>query len=153
MKKIFITFTIAIILFFLFLNYTLASEWYSEWYLEKLLDINYWVEDYDLNLGSIKDVNFSTTKFRKIFKEFKRVDILLKQEILKKYRNSNFSYYKVNDIISNYKNFTYYTNQFFYYISIKESNPGFKEAHIAILKNYRKMRIYYKRVKILVNKK
>ena len=153
MKKILQISTITILLFFWVNNNTLALEWYSEGYIEKLLDINYWVEEYDLELISVKEVYFYTPEFKKMFEEFKKVDRVLKKEIITNYRNGNFDYYQANNIVSNYKNFVYHTNKLFYYVSIKESTPNFKETDTAILKNYRKMRSYYYRVKILVNNK
>ena len=87
-----------------------------------------------------------------MFEDFKETDRLLKDKIISKYRVWDFSYYRVNDIISNYKNFVYYTNKLFYYVSLKESNPSFKEVDIAILKNYRKMRTYYEKIKILISR-
>ena len=67
--KKFIRVTITSLLLFGMLHSTLALEWYSEEYVERLLDINYWVERYDLELANIEDVYFYTTSFRNMFED------------------------------------------------------------------------------------
>lgn len=136
------TFIITMIIFFSSIYITNAEEWY----IEKLLDINYWVEKYELDLAEIDYYNFKSDKYNYIYKELKRIDSILKEDIIKKYRSWEYNYYQVNWIIKNYNDFIYHNNMFFYYIKLKEQNNNYKELDSAIIKSYTNLRNSYKKI-------
>ena len=140
---------ITLICFFSIANNTFASEWY----IEQLLDLNYWIEEYDLELANLDYIYFTDEITNEMFTEFRKINELLKWEIISKYRSNEFDFYKTNGIISSHKKFVYYTNRLFYYISLKEQRQDYKELDDAILKTYKNVRIYYRKVKNLAYRK
>lgn len=145
MKKI-TSFIITLIVFFSSLSISFAEEWY----IERLLDLNYWVEQYNINLSSINYIHFNDAKYNNIYNELKTIDSILRNEFMKKYRNWEYKYYQTNWIIKNYNYFVYYTNKFFFYLKMKESNKNYKELDTAIINSYRNMRSSYTKVKNIV---
>jgi hypothetical protein len=141
-KKI-ISLIITFFIFFSSLNNTFANEWF----IEKLLDINYWVEEYNLNLINLNYINFNNPKYNNIYNELKNADSILRNEFMKKYRNWEYEYYQTNWIIINYNNFIYYTNKYLYYTKISESPNDYTELNTAIIRSYRNMRSSYIKVK------
>lgn len=147
MKKI-INIIITLSIFFSSMDYTFAEEWY----LEKLLDLNYWVEEHNIELAKMDNVNFNNPEFNKVYNELQNIDRVLKDEFIKKYRNWEYTYYQVNWIVTNYKNFVYHANKFFYMLKIEENNPNYDEMGKAILNSYTNMRSSFKKVKNIVKK-
>ena len=143
--KLIISFTIIIS--------SLSTTFAEEWYIEKLLDLNYGIEEYELNLSEIKYIHFKNQNFNKIYNELKTADSVLKKWFMRKYRNWELEYYKINWIIKNYNNFVYHTNQFFLFLKLKEQRPYYKETTQAILTNYKEMRNSYKKVKNIIKSK
>ena len=119
-------------------------------YIERLLDLNYWVEQYNLDLSEIKYISFNNDKYNRIYNELKMVDSILKKEIMKNYRNWDYTYYQANWIVTNYNNFVYYTNKFFFYLKLKEQNNNYKEVDTAIIRNYTNMRTSYNTMKNII---
>ncbi len=145
MKKI----ILAIILFtFFFTNFYITFA--EEWYIEKLLDLNYWVEQKKLDLSKIDYISFQSSKYNYIYEQIIISDSTLREWFMKKYRNWDFEYYQTNWIITNYNNFVYYTNQFFFYLKIKEQNNNFVELDTAIINSYTNMRSSYRKVKNII---
>ena len=72
--------------------------------------------------------------------------------IIKKYRTWKIDYYAIKWIITNQKKFVYHTNRLFHYLSIKEQHPEYIDTDNFILKNYSNARIYYRKVRQLINK-
>ena len=140
---------LSIFLFFSISNITSADK---EWYIEKLLDLNYWIEEYKIQINDLEYVYFYDAKSQKMYDNFRTADQLLKDEIIRLYRSWEIDYYKMNWIIQNYNLFVYHTNKMFNYISIKEVRSDFKELDTAILKNYELSRSYYSRAKLLILK-
>lgn len=147
MKKL-ITMIIAIISFFSILSVT--NAW--EGYLEKILDLNYGPEEYDFRLENIDYIYFYDSNTNAMYNDFRSVNDVLKDEVMKKYRANEIDYYTMNGIVLNFNKYTYHTNKIFYYISIKEIKPDLGEIDNAITKNYELSRSYYHRVKDLINK-
>lgn len=147
---------IIILLSLLFANinysYSSSNQEYSEWYIEKLLDLRVWIEEYDLTLWWIEQMYFSDSNTQALFNEYKNTILLLNKEIISKYINNEFSYSQINWIISNQKMFVYHINKLFYNISLKDYYPNDKSLDDAILEHYSKARTYYKRLQYLVNK-
>lgn len=139
--------TINIILWLSIIVSSISTSFAEEWYIEKLLDLNYWVEEYKLNLSNLDYIHFWEEKYNKIYNKLKNIDSILKNEFIKKYRNLEYEYYQTNWIISNYNDFIYHTNQFFYFLKIKEYNSNYKEVDSAIIRSYTNMRSSYHKVK------
>lgn len=144
MWKIFL-FIISILSFFSISTTTKANDWY----LEELLNINYWVEEFKLKLENLDDIYFNDAKTREIYENFKKVDLVLKNEFINKYKAWDFDYNKTNSLINNYNYFIFHSNKFFYYTKLRESRID-KEVNDAILSNYTYLRTYYKRVKFII---
>ena len=135
---------IALTIIFTSLSTTFAEE---EWYIEKLLDLNYWIEEYQLNLSSIDYIHFNEYKYNRVYTELKRIDSILKIDFMQKYRDWEYEYYQINWIVTNYNNFVYYSNQFLFFLKIKEQNNNFVETNDAILRSYRNMLSSFTKVK------
>ncbi|MDD2907074.1 MAG: hypothetical protein PHH98_00390 [Candidatus Gracilibacteria bacterium] len=149
MKKL-VFIILSIFLFFSISNITSAEN--KEGYLEKLLDLNYGIEDYKFSINDLNYVSFYNSQSQKMYDNFRTADKMLKDELLKKYRSGEIDYYKMNGIVTNYNLFVYHTNKMFNYLSIKEVRSDFKELDSAILKNYELARTYYSRSKLLILK-
>jgi len=143
--------TFIIISFFIFLSTTITAE-ASEWYIEWLLQINSWVEAFDIELANIDTYYFENESLRNTYLEFTKVASLLKNEIIRKYENDEFEYYQTKWIIKNYKKFIYYSDQIFYFLKLREKWYRWKEIDNAVLESYQNIRVYYKRLKRLVYK-
>lgn len=140
-----------IIAFFIFISTSNIVN-AEEWYIERLLQINSWVEAFDIELTSLDTYYFRDEALRNTYLEFVKVSSLLKKEIIKKYENSELEYYQTKWIITNYKNFIYYTNQIFYFLKLREDWYNWKELDTAVLETYQNIRTYYKRLKNLIYK-
>ena len=145
MKKIILS-----IITFCFIFSSLSITFAEEWYIERLLDINYWVEQYNLKLSNIYYIHFNDEKYNRIYNELKTIDSILRNEFMKKYRNWEYKYYQTNWIITNYNNFIYYTNKFFYFLKLKEQNSNYKELDPAIISSYKNIRSSYIKVKDII---
>ncbi len=141
-----------IITFFIFISTTITIN-ANEWYIERLLQINSWVEAFDIELASIDKYHFKNTSLRNTYLELIKVASLLKDEIIKKYKNDEFEYYQTKWIIENYKKFIYYSNQIFYFLKLREKWYKWNEINNAIMKSYQNIRTYYRRLKRLIYKK
>lgn len=150
MKKL-IAIIIAISSFFSISFITNANEWY----LEKVMDLNYGPEEYKLNLefNKIWYIYFYDSQTNQMYNDFVNANEILKDEIMKKYRSWEIDYYTANWIVSNFNKYIYHSNKVFNYISIKEIRKDIPEVDTAIKKNYELSRSYYKRVKYLILKK
>jgi len=126
-----------------------SNTFAEEGYIENLFDLNYWVEELDLDLHDIKYIYFNNEKYNRIYREIKTVDSLLKDGFMRNYRNWEYEYYQMNWIVNNYNKFIYNTNQFFFFIKLKEQNSNYSEVNSAIMSSYRNMKIYYSKVKNL----
>ncbi len=137
----------------IFLTFSIVSSSFAkeESYIEKLLDLNYWVEKFNINnLEKISYIKFYDSATQKKFDEFRRVNEILKNELIRLYKNWNLDYNSINSIIVNYNNFIYHTNKMFLYKSIKEIRPSYSELNYAIEENYTYARGYYFKVKNIV---
>jgi len=128
---------------------SLSNTFAEEGYIENLFNLNYWIEEFDLNLHNIKYIHFNNEKYNKIYREIKTVDSLLKEGFVRNYKNWEYNYYQMNWIVNNYNKFIYNTNQFFFFIKLKENNNNYSEINSAIMNSYRNMKIYYLKVKNL----
>ena len=152
MKKL-LTLIIITLSFFSIFNFANAknSTKKTEWSLEKLLDLDYWPEEFELYLPKISNIYLRNARNRAIFRAFRDIDNTLRNEFMKKYRNGSIDYNATNGIIDNYSLFVYHTNKYFYYLSVKEANSKYSEVDEAIAENYRLSRAYIKQVKYILS--
>jgi len=132
---------------------SMSSTFAEEWYLETLLDLNYWVEEHNIEISELDYIYFNNDLYNQVYNEVQNIDRVLKNEFINKYRNWEYEYYQVNWIIQNYKNFIYHTNKFFFYLQIEENHSNYKELDTAILRSYRNMRSSYRKVKNIIRRK
>lgn len=146
MKKT-ISIIIAVIIYISNFNNSFASNWY----IENLLDLNTWIEVYNIDLPDLEYVYFYNNNLNNRFNDYVKANEVLKNIIIRKYKKWDFDYYQMQAIVTNYKKYVYYSNKLFYYISIKESNPYYYvETDDAILSNYKLTKSYYKQLKRLI---
>lgn len=125
----------------------------QEWYLDRLLEINTGIEVFEINTSTLESLTFSNPQLQNTYNEFVNLDRVLKDEFIRQYRAWEISYYLMNDIVSNYNTFVYYTNQTFYYLKQRELWFTGRHTDRAIRNGYSNMRVYYTRVKALVAKR
>lgn len=147
MKKIITSIIISI---FLFSSTFIANA--NNDIINRLFDLNTWVEEYRLNLSTLRPSSFSNPAVQKTYDEFIQIDRQLKDSFLGAYRNWNISFYEMQDLITHYNTFVYYTGKTFSYISLQEKWQRGKQTQKAILNGYTQMRTSYKRVKHILNK-
>lgn len=146
MKKILLVIITVFIIFSSLLNITFADDWYIAY----LLNLNSQDEENRINLANLDEIQFKNALYNNKYIQLKNIDTVLKREFIKKYNNWEYSYYQINWIISNYKNFIYYANKYFYFLKVKEQNPNDSEINQAISSSIINMRNYLNRVKYIV---
>lgn len=150
--KILLTYIIASICFFSIGNITNAAE-SKEWFIEQLLNLNHWVEEYDITLAHLDPLFFSDPETREMYETMKQINKALRAQIIDQYRNKELQYPEIWAIVSAHKKFIFYTNRLFYYISLKEQGQSYGELDDAVLKSYKNVRIYYRKIKYLTLKR
>lgn len=118
----------------------------------ELFDLYNGVEEYSLWLIRLEPVNFSNPNLQKTYNEFLIVDTQLKIVFMNKYRNWEISYYEMQDLISAYKNFVYYTGKTFSYIAEQEAGLVSPELDRALKNSYDNMRQSYIKVFHIMSK-
>ena len=141
---------IVTIFFFFLINNTFG---YNQWIIEDILNSNYWPTSYNLSLETLDTYSFKSTTLRYKYNQMVEIDSKVRDLIMQKFENDDYSYVKANAIVNNYKNFVYYTNQFFYYLSLMDKNPNLKydsEIQTWFLDSYKLSVSTYKKVKNLI---
>ena len=119
--------------------------------LEKMLEINTWLEVYNMqSIPGLSEQSFTNSSVQKTYEEFMKIDDILRNEFIRQYRWGQISHYQMQDLVTNYKNFLYYTNKTFDYISEEEKWVRWREVQNAINSWYSNMRIYYRNVKNII---
>ncbi len=118
---------------------------------ERILDLNYWVEEYDLQLAYLDQMYFFDKNLNNMHSEFQKANDNIKEEIIMYYRQGRFTNYQTQGIVRAQKNFVYYTNQIFTHMKYKELDPNYADVDGQILDNYRKARSSYNKVKQVIN--
>jgi hypothetical protein len=118
---------------------------------ERLLDLNYGVEEYDLQLAHLDEMYFSDSSLNNMHREFQHANENIKKEIIMYYRQGRFTNYQTQGIVRAQKNFVYYTNQIFKHMRFKELNPKYADVDGEILDNYRQARTAYNKIKQIIN--
>lgn len=147
MKK-FIATIIVFISIFSTSSATFASD---EPIFERLLDLNHWIEEYDLQLAHLDEMYFFDRNLQNMHNEFQQANEKIKKEIIMYYRQGRFTNYQTQGIVRAQKNFVYYTNQVFRHMRYKELDPKYADVDGRILDNYRKARSSYNKIKQVIN--
>ena len=117
MKYIFSLVSISI--FVIFSSVTSVSA--QGGYLEELLQISTGLESYKMEeIPKLEARTFSNSAVQKTFHEFQKLDAILRKEFSKQFASGNISYYQMQDLITNYTDFLYFTNKTFSYVSEHE---------------------------------
>lgn len=139
----------------IFLIFSIKNTFgYNQWIIEDILNSNYWPTSYNLSLETLDIYSFKSTTLRYKYNQMVEIDSKVRDLIMQKFENDDYSYVKANAIVNNYKNFVYYTNQFFYYLSLMDKNPNLKydsEIQTWFLDSYKLSVSTYKKVKNLIN--
>jgi len=142
---------IIISLFFLFSIVT-PSFAQNRWQIENILDLNYWIEVLEINKVYFDNYYFNNYQIYRIYSAFKTTSRVLKDEIIRKYRDNTIWYYQMKWLITNYTNFIYYANKYFFFIKQKEIYSNDKIINNAIINNLTQAKSYYMRMKFLIIK-
>ncbi len=140
---------IIISLFFLFWIVT-PSFSQNRWYIENILDLNYWIEVLEISKINTHNYYFNNYQTYRIYNAFKATSRVLKNEIIRKYRDNTIWYYQMKWLITNYTNFIYYTNKYFFFMKQKEIYSNDKIINNAIIDNLTQAKSYYMRMKFLI---
>ncbi|MDD2871238.1 MAG: hypothetical protein PHS49_04565 [Candidatus Gracilibacteria bacterium] len=146
MKKILFVIIASFFIFSRLLNNTFADDGY----IVNMLNLNSQNEENNINLANLDNIQFYNADYSNKYNQLKNIDKVFKKEFIKKYKNGEYSYYQINGIISNYKNFIYYTNKYFYFLKIKKQNQNYREIDQAISNSIINMKNYLNRVKNIV---
>lgn len=154
MKKIITTSIILISLIFSTLNTALALEnWNTEWIIESLLNLPYWPEIDRLEDIKITKYNFKWENYIDLTNVMIKYDRKLKDLIIENYQNWNFSYTKMNWIITEYDFFVDRLNKYFERTRKTEKYSYLKkdaEVKKIISESYTQMRTHMNRIKYLI---
>jgi len=103
-----------------------------------------------LNFYKLKNYHIRNKKYQRQYVLLKKINPLIKEAIIKKYKNQEFSYYKSNALVRHYSNFIYYANKYFESIKATEQFWNTPELKYAIYKNFVDMKSsYYKFANLL----
>lgn len=98
------------------------SSYSTPWSVELNLDFPLWVETLGLEEAILEKRNFKTSQNQKIYQTFVSQDTQMRKLILDLFEKWSLTQAQVNNIIHNYQNFIYYTNQYFYFLSLSEGS-------------------------------
>ena len=147
MKKI----TYVIIVFF-FAFSSVSGVFANEGYLWKILELQTGPEVYLVeNIPLLPAQKFQSSSVQFTYDEVKKVDSILREEIIRQYRLGELSYYEVQDILQNYEDFLYYTKKTFEYISENEKWTRGSEIEQAIYSGYTNMRASYAKIVSIID--
>jgi hypothetical protein len=147
MKKL-LALIIAVISLFSISTQTFAQ---NEPIFERILDLNYGVEDYEIHLANLDEMYFFSSTYKGIHSDFKGANSKIQQEIIQYYREWRFTRSQTQGLVKSHKDFVYYTNQVFRHIKYKELDPNFADVDSAILENYRESRSSYNHIKKIIS--
>jgi hypothetical protein len=136
--------TIIIMIFFYFSSF--SNTYAQEWYIEKLLNLNYQTQELQLDLYKIDNIYFKTTKNNNLRINIQKTSNKLKKIFIQKYKNWELKYYELNWIITSYNNFVYHINKLLYFLKLEEQNCNFTETKTAIINNYIQIKSSFRKI-------
>ena len=111
------------------------------------LNLDIWNEIYDMNQYSINEVTFSNYNLKDSYTQIKYLDSKFKESVFQQYLDWKLKKYQVNAIVKEYKNFTYYANEFFHNLKQTEYWNTNSEIRYYIWSNYKELSKSYQRLK------
>ncbi len=142
--------TVSIVAFSLFFS-SIFSASAEEGYLEQLLQLSTGLESSQMEkIPELETQKFSNPSVQKTFDEFIKLDRILRAEFIRQFENGDISYYQMQDLITSYGNFLYYTNKTFGYIVYTDKGLRGDEIDRAIESGYSNMRMSYAKVKGII---
>lgn len=127
---------------------SMSSVSAEEGYLEELLQLSTGLESYKMEeIPKLETRSFSNTAVQKTFNEFQKLDTILRKEFTRQFDAGDIPYYQMQDLITNYTDFLYFTNKTFSYVSEHEKWLRWEEINRAIESGYSNMRMSYGRIK------
>lgn len=121
----------------------------NEGLLDKIMDFPFWVEEFRIRMDEPKYVYFYDQQSQNLYNSFIGVNNVLKDQLVKYYREWDIDYYRMNWIINDYNLYIYHSNKMFSYLSQKELRYE-EQLDTIILKHYTLARNHYNTVKHLV---
>lgn len=142
-------FTIILSLTF-FSNLIYMSTYAEDGRLGELLEVRTGPEVFLLeSIPQLSENRFSHSWVSQTFREFQAIDNALRNEFISKYRQGEYSYYQMRDLVESYRNFVYHTNKAFEYIEIRSQWNNSEEIQKALYSHYIKLRKYFIQVQRL----
>jgi len=124
----------------------------SDGLLWDMLEINTGIEIYALeNIPSLESQYYNDNNVQNTYNKFLEIDSILRTEFSRQYRNGDITNPQMQDLVHNYKNFVYYTNKTFWYISEEEKWLRGREIQRAIHNWYSNMRLYYSNIQNIIS--
>ena len=144
MKKIVL---LIISIWFFLSNYLFVNA--SEWQIEKILNLNFAVEQIEYKLSELPNKNFRNSKVQAKYNQIQQINKVLTNEFYKKYKSWDIDYYTTKWVIKHHQKFIYNTWKLFEYIEIKLKNPHYIDINDNIIDSYSQMRMSFNRIKHL----
>jgi len=121
----------------------------GEWKIEKVLNLNFAVEQIEYKLSELPNKKFKNSKVQAKYNQIQILNKVLTQEFYRKYKSWDIDYYTTKWIIKHHKIFIYNTWKLFEYIGIKLKNPNYIDINDNIINSYSQMRMSFNRIKHL----
>lgn len=116
-----------------------------------ILEFDTGIESFRLeNIPELPERSFTNSSQQSTYNNLRIIDAALREEFIKQYSEWQIEYYQMQDLIDAYKNFLYYTDKTFDYISEYEKNSRSSEIQNAIILSYSQMKNYYIKVQNII---
>lgn len=122
-------------------------------FMEDLLNLETGVEELKLDFYSLENPNLKNSSDQEKFYKLDKLNKLVKQAVIKQYKNKRFWYYQTQWLITDYNYFIYYSNKYFSELKNKEIYWSTKEIESNIYKNLRNMKFHYIKFQNLARQK
>jgi len=134
---------ILFILFFSTLNFNFS---YADFF-EDTFNLKTNLEKLEFNFVTIKNYNLKDPELNKQNQILVKLNPIIQEAILKRYKNDDFGYYQTQVIVRDYNNFIYYSDKYFESLKDKEIYWNTPEVKRSIYLNFRNMKSYYYKFK------
>ncbi len=121
----------------------------SEWQIEKILNLNFAVEQIEYKLSTLPNKKFKNPKVQAKYNQMQKINKVLTNEFYKKYKSWDIDYYTTKWIIKNHRLFIHHTQKLFEFIEKKLKNPKYVMVNNDIIESYSQMRMSFNRIKYL----
>ncbi len=120
--------------------------------IDDLLELDSGLEAFSIETQKLDTYSFRSPQIESVYQRFIVINRILKDELMRKYRNGDFDYYQMQWIIKNHKDFVFHTNKLFYYLSLKDNGMQSKPIDTAIMRSYQGTKTSYNRMKYIISK-